>query len=295
VTYQQVPSLYHADRYSYIFSHILNDQTIYFPLTKSLTLKDFILLRSVPIGFIGIESQSTFIDGDFNSPLDCFLHDMHHFRRQIGHNNLYLARTNSIPEDMIELFDQTIKKVEPFISWDQSTPKKERQIRQILELLYFELWHEFGFTPDEDSIKSAFLFQSKQGFANEYMSSPWFDHQKLESYRLPNFLLKSGFSSFRPGYKPLVINYFLDQGPHFLTSAYNKAIHGFYDYYANRSEDLPDLKSRTQELFFLAAKRLLAIHGFCEIISDQTLEELLRIKGPLETYLNENLVIPTKI
>ena len=295
ISYQGVPDLYHTERYSYIFPHIFNNQLIYFPVLAGLKLKDFIRLRSVPIGFIGVESQAVFTDGDYNSPLDYFFHDMHHFRRQIGHNKLFQQRTKLSTDKMFNLFNKMIKKVELFICWNEATPKKERMIRQILELLYFELWHEFGFTPDQESIKTAFLCKPPMRFANEYMSDPEFNHKDLETLRLPSFLLKSGFSSFEPGQKNLIINYFFDRSPHFLTTAYNKAINGFYDHYWDRSADLPPLEQRTTELFFMAAKRLLAIHGLSKRVSDETLKDLLILKGPLEKYLNEKLIIPTKL
>ena len=142
---------------------------------------------------------------------------------------------------------------------------------------------------------SSYLCKPPMRFANEYMSDHEFNHKVLETLRLPSFLLKSGFSSFEPGQKNLIVNYFFDRSPHFLTTAYNKAINGFYDHYLDRSADLPPLEQRTTDLFFTAAKRLLAIHGLSKRVSDETLKDLLILKGPLEKYLNEKLIIPTKL
>ncbi|HRD55652.1 MAG TPA: hypothetical protein PLC42_04555 [Parachlamydiaceae bacterium] len=292
-TYKDVSGLYHADRYIYHYNHVYDSNFVYFPLIEELTSRDFILTRSIPIGFLGVSAKPIFADGYYNSPLDFFIHDVNHVRRLRSYNDLFKKKNQIQDKEMFEEFHRfVINEIWPHIQIKNNMTEEEKSIRQILELFYFELIHEYALTSDVESFKSALMFKSGDPSPFEHMIESTFKPDNLESIRLLNNNLISGYSSWKPQEEVPTIRYFFDKGPNFLTSAYNKCINGFYDNHYVRGGHLPSYCKRTPELFFQAAKQLLNVHHLNEMISDDRLMQLFKIEGPIEKYPNQDLIVP---
>lgn len=293
-TYKDVSPLYHTDRYLYHYNHVYDSNFVYFPLIEELTTSDFIKTRCVPIGFLGVSVKHVFADGYYNSPLDFFFHDVNHVRRLRSYNDLFKNKIQLQDSECFNLFHQFVNdELEPHIKIESNMKEEEKELRQILELFYFELIHEYALTTDIDSFKTALMFKSGGPSPFEHMIDETFNPDEIESIRLPNNNLISGYSNLKKCENVPTIRYFFDKGPNFLTSAYNKCINGFYDNNYGRSNKLPEYSRRTPELFFKAGKRFLEVHHLIELISDKDLANLFIIAGPIEKYPNENLVIPT--
>lgn len=293
-TYKDVSPLYHADRYIYHYNHVYDSNFVYFPLIKELTSKDFILTRSIPIGFLGVSAKPVFADGYYNSPLDFFIHDVNHVRRLRSYNDLFQKKNQLQNKEMFEIFHRFVMdEIWPHIQIENNMTEEEKNIRQILELFYFELIHEYALTSDIDSFKAALIFKSGDPSPFEHMIESTFRSEDLESIRLPNNNLISGYSSWKPLEVVPTIRYFFDKGPNFLTSAYNKCINGFYDNHYARASHLPIHCKRTPQLFFQAGKRLLNVHRLTELVSDDVLMKLFNVEGPIEKYPNQDLIVPT--
>lgn len=293
-TYKEVSPLYHADRYSYHYNHIYDSNFVYFPLIEELTSKDFILTRSIPIGFLGVSAKPVFADGYYNSPLDFFIHDVNHVRRLRSYNDLFQNKNQLQDKEMFEVFHRFVMdEMWPHIQIENNMTEEEKNIRQILELFYFELIHECALTCDIDSFKSALMFKSGDPSPFEHMIESTFKPDDIENIRLPNNNLISGYSNWKSREGMPTIRYFFDKGPNFLTSAYNKCINGFYDNHYARSRHLPIHCKRTPQLFFQAGKRLLNVHHLTDLVSDDRLMKLFKIEGPIEKYPNQDLIVPT--
>lgn len=292
-TYQNVYPLYHTDRYLYHYNQVYNPDFIYYPTIKTLKLSDFVATRATPIGFLGVNVGTVFADGYYLSPLELFIHDINHARRIKDYFDRYLkAHSTANKDKMYKDFQSTIDKILDHTKIDQKHGE-EKYIRLIMMVLYFELFHDYGFTPDEDSIKSAFLLKPGGPSPFEYMAESTYNPKTSKLPKLENNNIASGLSLWEKRRKTPVIRYFFNQGPNFLASAYNKCINGYYDsHYQRDKEALPPFEMRSKKLFFLAAKRILKLHGLEGIISDMTLWKRLDIVEPIEKYPNRSLNKP---
>lgn len=298
VTKKNIPPLYHSDRYLYYFHPVLlsqeRDGFVLIPTHHNLSISDFIKVRSTPIGFVGVSVQSVFADGYYNSPLDFLIHDVNHVRRLKTYNDLY-ALKHKCGSKRFSIFDQLVKTVIlPSIEINDFQTREEQRLRKMLAILWFELLHEYAFTPDRDSLTQAFKHHSGAPSPFEHMIKSGFDPKDLEVLRMPNNNLESGFMREKEVKEQTIIRYFFDKGPNFLTSAYNKVKNSFYDNKFERNlEYLPALEERTPLLVAKAAQRLWAILEDKEPVPDLFwLLEIIQSKTSLEKYPNDILVRP---
>ena len=78
--------LYHFDRYAYHRHGLIADpDVVLFPTIERTGFFDFIRPRSVPIGILGVETETTRVDRHHQSPLDFWFHDLNHARRMLGY------------------------------------------------------------------------------------------------------------------------------------------------------------------------------------------------------------------
>lgn len=291
--YDNLPPLYHVNRYKYhtygfYQYHKRVNPFILYPTIQNLKLDNFISTRAVPFGFVGVSAEAVFADAYFNSPLDFFIHDINHVRRFKSYNDLYRMNNKISQYAMSRQFYKFITTIIlPSIKMTDDITIEEKYIRQILKILYFELLHEYAFTPDRQSLINAFLHQPESASPFEHMVNEKFDPETLESQlRMPNNNIKSGFDFVENKFKKVIIRYFFDKGPNFLTSAYNKVINGFYDSHLDRDVDLPPIKERTPELFAKAAQRILSAIEATETISKEEILSHIQHEGFIEKYPN---------
>ncbi|MCD8519751.1 MAG: hypothetical protein LRY57_00230 [Alphaproteobacteria bacterium] len=293
---------YQLDRYRYhglTLPHL--PDWVVAPTNDVLTLTDLIAVRSVPIGLTMVASRTDFIDAYFNSPLNGKIHDDNHNRRFRSENQGYFERNGIITDEQkmqaYEHFDDIIQnKILPAVKITADMPAEEKQIRKAMIVLYFEWLHEYAKTPDRASLLTELKFQPDGPSAFEVVTKPGETPDGIEARRLPNRNLDSG-AIFTGGMPGCGIHYFMDRGRNFLTSAYNKVTHGFYDNpegtYSTDSE-FPDKPYRTVEIFTEAVKRMMVIHDIDAKEADLTDEKIAallenRVDGELlgknlETY-----------
>ena len=301
--YNPIAPLYHTDRYYYHLNHAYklptttNGAFFYLPVTESLTLDDFINLRAAPIGLLGVAKEPIFADGYYNSPFDFLIHDANHIRRLDSYNRIMFKSRLLSPQEAIFQSHELIKeKVLKGIKIDSSLTKEETTLRKCMRVLYFELLHEYAFAFDEQQLKQAYSHLPDDPSPFEHMVDDTFDEDQLEVLRLPNKNLRSGFSEYKKKnsyfFEEPTIRYFMDKGPCFITSAYNKLNNGFYDTKYHRDLTLPPMNERTPEIIAKAALRIADT-----IFSDHpyrldTLIAVIQSKKMLEVYPNNDLKLP---
>lgn len=297
---------YQLDRYRYhglTLPHL--PDWVVAPTNDILTLTDLIAVRAAPIGLTMVASRTDFIDAYFNSPLNGKIHDDNHNRRFRSENEGYFERNGlTTDEDKMqgyEHFNDIIQnKILPAIKITPDLSVKERNIRKAMIVLYFEWLHEYAKTPDRDTFITELKFQPDGPSAFEVVTKPGETPEGIEARRLPNRNLDSG-AIFTGGMPGCGVHYFMDRGRNFMTSAFNKVSHGFYDNpegtYSVNSE-FPDKEHRNVEIFTEAVKRMMAIHDINALevgLTDEKIAALLenRVDGEilgenLETYPGHN-------
>ncbi|MDF1797015.1 MAG: hypothetical protein P1U63_10810 [Coxiellaceae bacterium] len=289
--------LYHADRYRYHTNHCLtlpnkkNGRFVYLPLVETTSIYDFIRLRAIPFGIVGVTNRPIFSDGYFNSPLDFAIHDFNHIRRFESYNRM--SWKNRAPLSMIKKQHQVIHSVLlPAIKILSTDTRHEKIIKQCMLFLMFELFHEFAFTIDRNQLRAAYDHTSGEGAPFEHFVDDEFNSDQIESRRLPNGNIGSGYAYYNErNTKYNRIRYFMDKSPNFMASCHNKLNSGFYDHkLIGRDSSLPPLLERTEKNIGEAAFRLAGL--FFEKNHPYSKEKLIKSAGDksaLETYLNDNL------
>lgn len=294
---------YQLDRYRY---HSMTlpylPDWIVVPTEKPLELIDLLILRAVPIGLTMTTSRTEFLDAYFNSPMNAKVHDDNHNRRFRSENQGYFER-NGITTDEGKLeayrhFNDIIQNtVLPSIEITPDMPEEEVNIRKAMTLLYFEWLHEYAKTPDRESLITELKFMPDGPSAFEVTLRPEDSAETIEERRTKNRNLNSG-AIFAQGRESCGTYYFMDKGRNFLTSAYNKIAHGFYDNERARCGGCPDMSSRTPQVFLEATKRIMTVFNIESRdinLTDQYILDLLvnesgkeQLGTNLETYPGHN-------
>lgn len=263
---QDVSKLYHSDRYFYHLYHmhhlpsLKNGKPIYLPVLGELYLRDFIKLRPIPLGLIGVEpAQAIFADAYLNSPLDFFVHDLNHTRRLDSYNQRAWKMDKPLHK-MAENYHFVIYHILPALEITVVDTLQERIIKKLALVLFFELFHEYAFAVEKTQLKFAFDFNSGDPSPFEHMVDDTFKESELEKLRMTNRNLQSGFSFFRQHTKAPLNRYFMDKGPNFIASCLNKLRGNFYDNPLKRSWTLPSMEHRTPENL---AKAALTVADIC--------------------------------
>lgn len=288
--HSNISKSYHTDRYRYHLTKMYelptlkNGKFVYLPLTGGLYLKDFIKLRSVPLGFLGVSTTAVYNDAYWNGPLDFFHHDSNHIRRLDSYNQL--SWKGKVPKTIIaKNYDSITYDVLPFLEIRLGDVEHTKNIKKLAMVLLFELFHEYAFALDLTQLKYAFEFKSGDPSPFEHMIDASFNPGDLEDLRMKDMNIQSGFNFFRENPNQPTARYFMDKSPNFIASCLNKLHGDFYDHPKRRSWSLPNMQHRTEKNIAEAAQMIAELllgheHNF----TYEYLLEMAQDKVALEVY-----------
>jgi len=273
---------YQLDRYRYhgLALPEFGDWVV-MPTADSISLKDLIVLRAAPVGLRMVASRTSFLDAYFNSPLNAAVHDDNHSRRMRSENEGYFSRNGITTAEQrmgaFEEFQRVIKDIIlPNIKVTKDMPEHEKNVRKAMLILYFEYLHEYAKTPDRETLKTELMFKPDAPSAFEVVLKPGETSAEIERRRLENKNIDSG-AIFTGGGDGNTIYYFMDKGRNFLTSAFNKVRHGFFDNGKDNLSQVPPLKAQTPALFWEAATRIMADFNLTEEETGLTKEKIVAL------------------
>lgn len=286
---KKIEPLYHFDRYKYHGFGLMSDpNVIIFPTTEALGFQDLIRVRSVPIGFIGVESKTSRVDRHYQTPLDFWYHDVNHVRRMVGYmfgkakekgavtDEQKLAvykQMNSLIDDLFKLIELPPKPKKPATfkneseqkNWEYELAKweKESAKRKLARVLLFEIVHESALPANKEAIIADILRPPDTPQPFEYQSFTPEGMRNIEERRTDNGNLLSGAKSMREfkGDKPTYVHYINDRALGLLANVTNKLQHGFYDSVYDPKNYVVPLAYRTPEHIAEAAEVVLKALG----------------------------------
>lgn len=297
--YEGLSAPYHTDRYLYHLTQMHNPPTqkngkfVYLPLVGNLYLRDFIRLRAVPLGVLGVSSQMVFNDAFWNGPADFFIHDVNHVRRLDSYNQQ--SWKNRQPVEAIEKdYDFISQIILPAVEIRVGDSDHQQDIKKLALVLLFELFHEYAYALDLEQLKAAYEFNSGDPSPFEHIIDDSFNPQELENLRMSDSNLKSGFTFFKQNKKEPTVRYFMDRGPNFIASCLNKLNNYFYDAPWRPSWSLPKKENRTAENIaeaaLLVADLLFKNHPY----TIEGLQEKARDTRVLEVYPGARSKLPQR-
>lgn len=298
--------LYHFDKYLYHKQSLLADHdVIVFPIVESLTEEDLILMRSVPIGFVGVQFTTVLVDRHYQTPLDYWYHDMNHVRRMWGYLQLKLrllgAKTKRAKFEVYRSMDRFVTNIilPQILPAKKSESIEEMAIRKLIKMIVFEIFHESALNADAESLIADMLRSGdvKQPF--EHMIQSQKVGEDFENkYRTSSGNVASGSHHFseRDGTSPIGLRFFMDRSLGLLATVYNKLTHGFYDDVNSPNSELVPIEFRTPENVAKAAYEIFRFLGHGTTTNLEVLTQLASsAKGGAEKFTYQGLAKDPRI
>jgi hypothetical protein len=228
------PDLYHAHRYQY-YSHFLKAQTpdhVMFPTFYALGATDLLKTRGVPIGFLGVPPETSWVDGFSQSPLEFWHHDVNHTRRMWQFFSEHAHKLGVTPFELAERSDKLVQTtLIPIIKINKTDSEDVKNEKRMMKLILFEMFHEDALAADLSVIKGSLM-------------------------RAPN--TPTPFEELVPhdGHTEGKVDYVMEPGGTTLAYVYRKVASNFYDFPGMRMEAICGAQYRTQEFVAHCAKLL---------------------------------------
>ncbi len=227
------PKLYHSDRYDY-YGHFLKASVphhIMIPTIVSLGATDILKARGVPIGFIGVNTDITWVDGFYQTPYEFWVHDINHSRRMWQFFKETAEKKGLSAIEFAKISDLLVReKLIPLIAINKNEDDVTKNRKRLLKVLLFEILHEDALAADVEVILNAVL-------------------------RPPNLI--TPFEEMNGN----EVTYVMEPGATTLAYAYRKLAHDFYDMPGARIDNVVAEKFRTREGIVEVALRLGASLG----------------------------------
>jgi hypothetical protein len=266
------PDLYHAHRYQY-YSHFLKAETpdhVMLPTFYALGATDLLKVRGVPIGFLGVPPEVSWVDGFSQSPLEFWHHDVNHTRRMWQFFSEHADKLGVTPMELAERSNKVVSTtLIPLLKINKADSDDTKNEKRMMKLILFEMFHEDALAADLSVIKGSLM-------------------------RAPN--TPTPFEEIVPhnGQQEGKVAYVMEPGGTTLAYVYRKVASNFYDFPGMRVEAICGSQYRTQEFVahcakLLASKLEIAIPG--EVIDAHAFNDggfNYLFRHQLEIQLEEN-------
>lgn len=155
----EAPGLYHSGRYEYYFPYLLaRKDHIIFPTSATLGATDLIKVRGVPIGFIGVNTDTERVDGFKQTPYEFFHHDVNHSRRMYQFfSETAAAQGMTILEFAAESNAFINQSLLPLILPHKDETPQDKNRRIATRMLIFEMVHEDALAASPAAMAAAIM------------------------------------------------------------------------------------------------------------------------------------------
>jgi hypothetical protein len=227
-------SSYHMYRYKYRMDDLLSriPNEIVIPTFESFTAAELMLVRCVPIRFVGLATDFLYVDEFEQSPEEFLMHDINHNWRMMQEDLQTINRLNLTQSQLSQSSYTFSKKCIFDLKFKNTDTPKEIEFKKIKLIILFEIVHEDA-RPFLHSIINEYI-QLKEG------GSVPFEVPRIDPIT---------------NYMDMVDT--LDTGISTLSYVRNKLQYGFYDQIDNQSSDLVEPSFRTAENIAAAAYEML--------------------------------------
>ncbi len=159
VNVQDSPPAYHTSRFEYNWYSLAEDKDItLIPTMASVDSEDLLKFRNVPVGIIGVSTDTITVDGFPQTPYEFFYHDVDHTRRMHDATMMAVEREGvSIEKFAQDSTSLLVDKLLPEIDVDGVEDRQEYDRRIAMRMILFEILHEDGADPSPDSIADGIL------------------------------------------------------------------------------------------------------------------------------------------
>ncbi len=152
--------LFHSDRYQYYGAYLkgqIPDHFV-FPTFSGLGATDLLKVRGVPIGFVGVHTEPSWVDGYSQSPLEFWYHDVNHTRRMWQFFKEEAKNQGISVKDFAQKSHQyTNDHIRPLITVKKDEDYEVQNQKRMMKMIFFEMLHEDALTADPDVIAKTLM------------------------------------------------------------------------------------------------------------------------------------------
>jgi ADP-ribose pyrophosphatase len=235
---EPLPPIYHSAHYEYYLHSLMGElpDHITIPTIAELGVTDLLKVRGVPIGFLGVKTESVRVDGFWQTPYELFVHDANHARRMF---QLLKERALELGLSLQEFVEQSAQFVKNVLL-PLFIPKKGEDpsilaLKQVTKMVLFEFLHEQSFAADP------------QVLTEQILRPP---QQRTPFERLVN---------------DTEVVYYTEHRPTCLAYSYRKLTGDYYDEPTDRKKYIVAPEARTRENIVKASAGILQALGLREV------------------------------
>lgn len=255
------PDFYHSNRYEYYLHYLMAEKDhILFPTISSLSIRDLISLRGVPIGITGVTDSVVRVDGFPQTSYEFFHHDVDHARRKYQFFREEANKKGLTVQEFAEYSNKFVHNtLIPEIAFTPNLPEEEKDLKRAESMILFEVLNEDALVASPEVISSAII---------------------------QDILHKTPFERIEDN----SVVYLMDLEASNITCLYQKLIGSFFDTPAKRNIHLGGNFARSKEGVIKAATRLLNLitPGHVPERIESKLESLLSVEDKLPFNKDNN-------
>lgn len=154
------PKLFHSFNYQYYSAYLKNEIPNHFviPTICALGAIDILKVRGVPIGFLGINTETIRVDGYLQTPLEFWFHDVNHTRRMWQFLQEKATSLGISTQEFTEISHNYVSEtLIPLISIHPQDTDEVVNLKQVIKMILFEILHEDAFAAHPSVIQEALL------------------------------------------------------------------------------------------------------------------------------------------
>jgi len=234
---------YHSYRYLYYLDRLIDQApTIFiFPTYKKLGATDMLKMFGSPIYIVGVNTKCEYVDEFVQTPSEFFIHDINHIRRFSENNEsryVDAADKGIARMDYYKTQRGFMSELIEMITINKTMNPEEKNIRQALKMILFEILHEEAEPPIKEIVCESVLRPS----SDTYIGPKGAKFNEIG-------VSKDGVVDIVPVTTP---------GASLLSFVRFKLWYGFYDTINSINPLIASLESRKVHVIADAAQRLLS-------------------------------------
>lgn len=135
---------YHMYKYQYRMDELLSKipDEIIIPTFVNLSATDLMKVRGIPVRFVGLSKEFTYVDEFIQSPEEFLMHDLNHSYRMMIEDEKFMVANNLSKEDFLIKQNTFIEQYLPTIKISETDSIIQKEIKKIKKIILFEVCHE---------------------------------------------------------------------------------------------------------------------------------------------------------
>jgi hypothetical protein len=151
------PKPFHSVQYEYYSSYLKGEvpRHILFPVFCDIGATDMLKICGVPLGFVGVNVKSAWVDAFLQTPLEFWYHDINHTRKMWQFYQEEAVKEKSSLDEFIEKADRYVQEeLLPLFTFQIEDENEVRHKKQMVKMILFEILHEFSMAPSSKTIET---------------------------------------------------------------------------------------------------------------------------------------------